>query len=499
MGIWKKENSLYIDDPDIWSRRALLDGHHFAVVSAYSPPAVTYIRDNCPAKKSKECFQGLHADILRALADKMNFTYTVQRVYQWGSLVNGTWVGMVGMVKRKEADIAVADLIVSSLRSTAVDFLSVIEHHGIDLYIKTPGDALSFDGYISPLTAHAWAGVLLVLLIIPLILAGMIRLGREMYAQELNLCQCYCFFARSLIMNSTSMMPSTGYNRIAFGSALFGGIAIYYLWEAMLISYLAVKKTELPFQTLNELAEMPKYKLVVGAGTEHFDRFKYSNNSLYQKLWKEKIEPYADNLPSYTDLAKVVNNEPYTVAYSEDGARYDEAYSSCKIIDTGVTVSSSKLAWAVEKNSPFYDALNYNIKSLQEIGVIQRNDKTYKPHDQVCPDLSGKPLAMNQCISAFLILIGGFLICALVFGLEYYISFMSVKRHTHFSWNRKKKSVKASKIGNSESDNMANKDFDDLRAAYLKLENKFSTTITELRKYNSELMEEITFLRKSKV
>ena len=150
-------------------------------------------------------------------------------------------------------------------------------------------------------------------------------------------------------------------------------------------------------------------------------------------------------------------------------------------------------------NSPFYDALDYNIKSLQEIGVIQRNDKTYKPHDQVCPDLSGKPLAMNQCISAFLILIGGFLICVLVFGLEYYISFMSVKRHDILLCNRKKNSVKTRKKGHSESENIPKKDFDDMRAAYLKLEDKFSTTITELRKYNSELMEEITFLRKRRV
>ena len=61
--------------------------------SAYNPPAVTYIENSCSAQN---CFQGMFPDIWHALSARMNFTFTVERAYEWGSVVNGTWSGMIG-------------------------------------------------------------------------------------------------------------------------------------------------------------------------------------------------------------------------------------------------------------------------------------------------------------------------------------------------------------------------------------------------------------------
>ena len=47
MGTWIPDHQLQIPNPDIWSRRASLQGLHLKVTSVYSPPAVTYIEDNC--------------------------------------------------------------------------------------------------------------------------------------------------------------------------------------------------------------------------------------------------------------------------------------------------------------------------------------------------------------------------------------------------------------------------------------------------------------------
>ena len=35
-------------------------------------------------------------DVWHALSERMNFTFTVERAYEWGSVVNGTWCGMIG-------------------------------------------------------------------------------------------------------------------------------------------------------------------------------------------------------------------------------------------------------------------------------------------------------------------------------------------------------------------------------------------------------------------
>ena len=84
---------------------------------------------------------------------------------------------------------------------------------------------------------------------------------RDESSNEYELSDCYIFVTTSLIMQSNIVIPKANSNRIAFSAALLAGMVIFYYWEAMLISYLAVRKTQLPFSTLEELAENSKYKV----------------------------------------------------------------------------------------------------------------------------------------------------------------------------------------------------------------------------------------------
>ena len=63
----------------------------------------------------------------------MNFTYTLTKAPdgKWGNIQpDGSWNGMVGisdgMLKKGTADIAVADLTITSARSKVVDFLPTL-------------------------------------------------------------------------------------------------------------------------------------------------------------------------------------------------------------------------------------------------------------------------------------------------------------------------------------------------------------------------------------
>ena len=62
-------------------------------------------------------------------------------------------------------------------------------------------------------------------------------------------------------MEANGILPRADSNRIAFASVILASMIIYYYWEAMLISYLAVRKTQLPFTTLEELSVNSKYKV----------------------------------------------------------------------------------------------------------------------------------------------------------------------------------------------------------------------------------------------
>ena len=121
-------------------------------------------------------------------------------------------------------------------------------------------------------------------------------------------------------------------------------------------------------------------------------------------------------LIQYKDLISAILKDPDSAAYAEAGKKYDDAYRQCQFIDTGKTIYTSQLAWAIPKYSPYDGVFTYSINKLKEIGAIQRYALKYKVQDQLCPSYSGKPLGIKQCFTAFGVLLVGSLAGALWFG-----------------------------------------------------------------------------------
>ena len=410
-GSWNIEQGLLVSDPDVWSRRVSLEGHHFRIVSAKSSPFVTYLEDNCT---KKDCFKGVFADVLNALSIRMNFTYTIRSTNEWGSFLDGKWTGMVGMVQNGISDIAVADLTITKDRSTAVDFLHTLSEMNEELFIKNPTDSLSLDAYTQPLVPYSWLQVGIFFIVVPPILAVLVYFSNDINAKEFELSSCYKFVAHSFILRCGEVMPCSNPTRFAFGSVLIAGIIIYYHWEAALYSYLAVRTTNLPFRNLKELADTAQYKIIVIQGTVQLDSMRYSNDPSHIQVWNNKVDPMRED-----DSIKYLLKDSLSVLYADGGwVKYTQPYLDCRIVDTGLPVYSSQLAWTMQKQSPFYGSFNYHLNKLKEIGAVQRYAKKYEMEDQVCPDYSGKPLALKQCFTAFVILITGIIGCLIWLMLE---------------------------------------------------------------------------------
>jgi len=69
-------------------------------------------------------FEGFLVDMLKELSKMLDFTFTIHENpdKRYGQYVGGTWNGMIGEVISGEADIALADMTITSTREEAVDF-----------------------------------------------------------------------------------------------------------------------------------------------------------------------------------------------------------------------------------------------------------------------------------------------------------------------------------------------------------------------------------------
>ena len=81
-------------------------------------------------------------------------------------------------------------------------------------------------------------------------------------------------------------------------SFLCGGMLCYYHWEAMLVSYLSMRVTRMPFTNMQELYKSD-YKFTTIHGSAYHDKFRYGDD-IWQKIYKEKLE-----FPEVIEIEKV--------------------------------------------------------------------------------------------------------------------------------------------------------------------------------------------------
>ena len=84
-----------------------------------------------------------------------------------------------------------------------------------------------------------------------------------------SLSDCYCLVYKSILMLGDTTAPQKMSRRITFITVLTGSMMLYYLWEAMLISYFSTPKIDLPFNSLEELLTKSDRKVGYKVKNEH--------------------------------------------------------------------------------------------------------------------------------------------------------------------------------------------------------------------------------------
>ena len=97
------------------------------------------------------------------------------------------------------------------------------------------------------------------------------------------------------------------------------GLLVYYHWEAMLVVYLASRKTVLPFTNVENMYSKTPFRLAMIPDTSYVDGFKYSLDPGWQKIYNERIEPHLQEYRDYpdhlSDMVNFIKNDYQTALY----------------------------------------------------------------------------------------------------------------------------------------------------------------------------------------
>ncbi|XP_068224022.1 probable glutamate receptor [Palaemon carinicauda] len=380
---------------------------------------------------------GSMGSLLNALSQSLNFSYKIVRPEDglWGSIgEDGSWSGMVGMVHRHEADMALGPHDITLIRTTAIDYTSPIFTDARQFVLAQNRAEVDPWGFLLPLSPMVWIGALITLGVIALV---MITLGRNYrgdsaptYAMAVFFHTYRLFFAQGFTMKIHLVSE-----RIVVLSWLVGAMIICWSYSTNLMSLLAVRYAPKPVQTIRDLIDDHRLIAIFPRRTALSDYVLSQESGILKEVADLRNVGRYKSL-HYNDFAQaletLVRRGDHAIATCTTDAvniiaKYFSQKGSCNFYIARETFVPFTLAMIVQKGSPLVEPLSQKIRGIVSGGLYRHWLDSNLPNSTSCKHMPSsftvkEPLAMTNIWGLFVLLTSGLGVACLIFWIEVLLS-----------------------------------------------------------------------------
>ncbi|XP_035228467.1 glutamate receptor ionotropic, kainate 2-like isoform X1 [Stegodyphus dumicola] len=365
-----------------------LEHSHFKVTTFLSDP-YAMLRESSKKMTGNDRFEGYGMDLLKALSEKLHFTYEIHPVKdkKHGKYDKATKTanGMIGEIMRGEAHLAIADLTITESRLEAVDFTLPFMQTGISILFKKPTQKVtSLFSFLSPFSGEVWLLVMAAYTFISLSYFLVGRLSpyewsnphpcRQTDLVEENvfsLLNSMWFAIGSLMQQGSDIAPTAMSTRAITSFWYFFCLIMISSYTANLAAFLTVEKLVSPIENVEDLAnqEKIKYGCLANGSTSGF--FKNSNMSTYKKMHKFMMKHASEVFVSdNTEGINKVKQGDYAYLMEATSIEYNTE-RECNLTQIGGLLDSKGYGIAVKKGDhKLRNWLTGGILRLQQEGQL---------------------------------------------------------------------------------------------------------------------------------
>ncbi|KAF2363864.1 Ionotropic glutamate receptor [Trinorchestia longiramus] len=221
--------------------------------------------------------------------------------------------------------------------------------------------------------------------------------------------------------------PRGGALRVLFLLNYILGLLLLTSYSAMLVSFLTVVDSTLPFTSLQSLADHGGYKLGILNASSYSEFMKVRKkrcpivveSPAYIALYERLVKPYSDTEPNSFEELRLRGQSDRFYAYMGPN-KVEQANSEefiCSMTDSKVDVLNEQASLAFKKGFHFAPLFNHYINVLRESGIIHNLGLRYFKRT-VCSEEHDMSFQLNQVFTAFLVLGGGGGVAIVVLLLE---------------------------------------------------------------------------------
>ncbi|XP_074101156.1 glutamate receptor IB isoform X2 [Cotesia typhae] len=375
----------------------------------------------------------------------------------------GGWDGMVGELIRKEADIAIAPMTITSERERVIDFSKPFMSLGISIMIKKPiKQKPGVFSFLNPLSKEIWVcvifsyiGVSIVLFIvsrfspyewrlIQLSSGGDPSLGRgdpslqhphqnqtslhspnPCMANDFSILNSMWFSLGAFMQQGCDISPRSMSGRIVGSVWWFFTLILISSYTANLAAFLTVERMVSPINSPEDLAAQTEVEYGTLQYGSTWDFFRKSQISLYSKMWEYMNTRNHVFVKTYDEGIKKVraSKGKYALLIESPKNDYINEREPCDTMKVGRNLDTKGFGIATPIGSPLRDKINLAVLSLIETGELGKLmnkwwfDRTECRHGD--KQDARNELSLSNVAGIFYILIGGLLLALAVALVEF--------------------------------------------------------------------------------
>ncbi|GAB6028697.1 hypothetical protein CHUAL_004521 [Chamberlinius hualienensis] len=347
----------------------------------------------------------------------------------------GNYSGVVGILYRRESDLAMAAMGYTISRRPAIRFSApVITEMYLTIFLRTPPLGISYTDYFDVFSRGLWISVIgclglaLTALVTvasfrPIVITAYDNLSTTSMRTVVSGVKRRLYWIFSgMFYEEVMTYPYGRAAKIVVGVFLVAIFVTYSYYTTALTSFVITQVIKLPFSNMEELVyENPNYRIVLVSGNNHYDHFRNADEGLYKKVWesvntKRKLKDVVSDVQQGLDKV-----------YKEDCVLFGDGPSAKFIIRENSSLTFLETNYfneyshfPIRMDYPYYNIISTTLQKLNENGVLDLLSKRYFPFLKKIKSRSieSSTLSINQVIIPFLALGIGLISSIVVLLLE---------------------------------------------------------------------------------
>ncbi|XP_071542916.1 glutamate receptor ionotropic, delta-2-like, partial [Panulirus ornatus] len=379
---------------------------------------------------------GIDVNIINTLSTRLNFTYrtVVPEDRAWGGpREDGSVTGLIGMVARHEAQVAICEITITDQRETVVDFTAPYWLESLTLVSRAPKERDRSLAVFWPFSTMVWVLIVVATAVLgpaAVWLVHRCRADGDGLQPTLHTLAFNVF--RSLVGQGNTTPAPTWSLRLLFGCWYFFCYNIYAMYAGVLTAVLAVPVFEKPVDSLSDLPASAGNGFIIGtlkdSSTEVL--FRKAESGIYKEVW-ELFRPDQSLLPDPEIGFSKVLKEKFVLINSELNAEIRATVRGREKYHFGRdTFYPHGYGIACITGAPFRPVFDKMLSWVTEAGLIdhwaeEEIRKLSGQRDADDPASGGEgpgSLTLNHVQAAFFLLLTGAVVSTLAFVLEMFFS-----------------------------------------------------------------------------